>query len=254
MKRLHQTSHQTSAQPPWRGDPQTSGDPSWRPPAEWAPPDQATLVTTDPQFGTRRRTGYWHRLPTAARVLVTALVVAAMLIGLIGALGGFNERQTLVDRPVGDVIDIGPVEVVLKRAVTYPSYSGGSIVEIAATCQLTQSVGNTMMYPMADAAMAGVRVNDQPIVAGEARVQFGVTEYTWATTRNYLSPGLRPMPCVYQFDFSADLTQGDTVTVLLWQLQWIETLNVRNDEDTSRTWEPDVDGFRVQLPLNHETR
>ena len=73
-------------------------------------------------------------------------------------------------------------------------------------------------------------------------------------TRQILSPGVPAVACVLRFTLPLAALDADTVTVLLWRLQFTEQGNVKNDQDTSKTWNASSDGYRVQLPLTQVTR
>ena len=195
------------------------------------------------------------RLPTAARVLLAAVLVLAVLVAGLWAAGGFQTRQTLIDKQAGEPLDLGPVELTVQQAISY-DFAGEAQIEVPASCRLTtgQSAG-TVHYAIARNSFAGVRVNGEVQLSSEVMMTLGVDDGLYfGQTREVLSPGVPAVPCVLRFTLPLAALDADTVTVLLWQLQFTEQSNVKNDQETSKTWNASSDGYRVQLPLTRVSR
>lgn len=231
------------AHQPRRSSP-ASEQPTWAPPAA----DQTPAGVPGPA-GPRRR------LPTAAKVLLAAVLALVVVIAGLWAAGGFQTRQTLVDKQAGEPLDLGPVELTVQQAISY-DFAGEAQIEVPASCRLTteQSAG-TVHYAIARNSFAGVRVNGEVQLSPEVMMTLGVDDGLYfGQTRQILSPGVPAVACVLRFTLPLAALDADTVTVLLWRLQFTEQGNVKNDQDTSKTWNASSDGYRVQLPLTQVAR
>lgn len=188
-------------------------------------------------------------------MLLAAVLALVVVVAGLWAAGGFQTRQTLVDKQAGEPLDLGPVELTVQQAISY-DFAGEAQIEVPASCRLTteQSAG-TVHYAIARNSFAGVRVNGEVQLSPEVMMTLGVDDGLYfGQTRQILSPGVPAVACVLRFTLPLAALDADTVTVLLWRLQFTEQGNVKNDQDTSKTWNASSDGYRVQLPLTQVTR
>lgn len=195
------------------------------------------------------------RLPTAAKALIIVIAVSMVIAGGIWAGGGFGVRQVMVDRHAGEPLDLGPVELTVLNAISY-DLGDQTQIEAAATCRLTSEHSEgSVHYAIGRNSFAGVRLNGEALLSSDTMVTIGVDDgLNFGRTREVLSPGVPAVPCVVRYSLPIEALDADTATILFWRLQFTEENNVKNDEDTSKTWNAAADGYRVQLPLRHVAR
>lgn len=186
-------------------------------------------------------------------IIALAVVIAATIA--VWAAGGFETRQTLVDRQAGEPLDLGPVEMTVDKAISY-DLGDEAQIEVVGTCRLTSPHSEgSIHFSIGRNTYAGVRVNDQALLSTEAIMSLGVDDGMYfGRTREALSPDIPAVPCVIRYSLPLDALESDTATFLFWRLQFTEESNVKNEEDTSKTWNAASDGYRIKLPLRHVAR
>lgn len=191
------------------------------------------------------------RVPTALKLLGIGTISAAVLTAGIWAAGGFEEHLAITNAEVGEVLHLGPVDLVVEHAWGY-SWLDAPMIQVAGTCVLAQdSSPGTINYAMADAAMVGVRVSeDQVYTAERVQMQFGLSHYELAgQQRETPSPGVGPIPCVWEFKMPAGTPIDGQVSAFFWEIEHTDQTNIQTGDDESKTWNRSAEGYRVQLPL-----
>ncbi|WIY82589.1 hypothetical protein [Propionimicrobium sp. PCR01-08-3] len=183
------------------------------------------------------------------------MVVLALVIVCVWAVGGFELRQTYDDKSPGEALNLGPAEIALDHAIGY-QFGDDVSIEVAGSCGLTadQSAGS-VQYAIQDGAYAGMRTDGDPLISTESMLSLGTDDgLSFDTTRDVLSPGVPAIPCVLRFTLPPETMGQDEVTVLIAKLQFGEQGNVKNDAETSKTWNPAPDGYRVTFPISWTIR
>lgn len=230
----------------------------WAPPAPgqqpvWAPPAPGQQPV-DPLY---RPAAARRRLPTAAKALLIAIVLMIATATIVWAAGGFEERQTVVNRQPGELLDLGPVELTVDKAISYDLGEQAKI-EVSGTCRLTSAHSEgSIHFSIGRNTIAGVRLDDRIVVSTEAMMSLGIdddSKYS-GSTREALAPNVPAVPCVTRYSLPLEALDGeDTVIVLFWKLQFTEQNNVKNERDSSKTWNATSDGYRIELPVRHVKR
>lgn len=183
-------------------------------------------------------------------MLLLITLALALIIGMITALGGFDLRNPLRERQRGEVLDIGPVNVTLIRAYHF-EYE--QLVEVHATCELTlDSSSLNLNNNVAEATIGFFRPSPDPddfVFAESNSLSLGYTARNYDTDREEFAPDVPPIPCIFRFDMPDGSPRPQTFRVVIYELDFVEDTNVKNDEDTSKTWRPQVEGYWVELPV-----
>ncbi len=253
--------------------PQPAGGPSgsaegWQPPTDWvapgpdatlppgagwAPPDPATLTAWPAPVGpveTAVAAPPTRRLPTALKVLLVGFVSLAVVIGLVWAGGGFEERESLTDAQIGEPLDLGPVEVIVQEAVRFDKF-GTQMIEVIGTCRSTEESSSSLsVLTISDMALAGLRGSDDQIyLSDDTQLTVGTVDTEGTVMREYLAPGMPAIPCVFEFEMPDETQFTDEIVFFVWKLVHVEQGNVKNDAETSKVWAQGPDGYRVEMPV-----
>ncbi len=199
----------------------------------------------DPRW--RPPTGAENRAVRPAVVLVALLVVLVLLVGLVWRLGGFEERDDVVtDAPVGSTIDTGPYQLRFTEAtaqqrtdfrnqVTWRVTAIGEGLTTGSESMAPRYLGNGSMFGAKDPASGEVQT-PQSLAFREGSATFG----------GAFTPGLPMQPLAVSFDFSARYKPGQTVTFVVYDLDFRDTSLLGNQDPQ---WANSSHASRLRLPL-----
>lgn len=193
------------------------------------------------------------RVPTALLVFAVLSLTTAVLLSCVAVLGGFERRNSLTERQPEQVLALGPVDVQFIEAA---QYVGEEVVQVQASCRLTlDSSWANLKIDLSDAVAGYYQPPGQEIVfADDNLLSFGATSQGYDTDRKVLAPDVPAVPCVFYFQLPEGSPPADVFRVIAFEMAFIEDQNVKNDADTSKTWQPEVDGYWIELPVSHPTR
>ena len=218
---------------------------AWAPPVQWAAPVGEPAVGTPP-LGTPTGAAPRRRVPTAVKGLLIGTLTLALAITATWVAGGFERREALVPAEVDEPLDLGPVTITLHRALARPG-----TVDVAATCELTADTADSLTgYAVGDAAISAIRVDDVATNSDYTSFEFGVetTDTLGSQTRDTMSPGLGPMPCVLGFSYPLG-EYGDKIIIGINRLEYVDLSNVKTESSENRNWESSPNGYVVEMPL-----
>lgn len=180
-------------------------------------------------------------------VLLAVLVVLVLLVGLVWRLGGFEERDDVVtDVPVGSTIDTGPYQLRFSEAtvqqrtdfknrVAWRVTAVGEGLTTGTESIAPRYLGNGSMFGAKDPAGGEVQT-PQSRSFREGSATFG----------GAFTPGLPMQPISVSFDFSARYRPGETITFVVYDLDFRDTSLLGNQDPE---WANSNHASRLRLPL-----
>ncbi len=210
-------------------------DPAWWPPP--ASPAGPAAGPPDDEAGPRRRRPH---------PVLIGVVVLALMLALIWALGGFKARTDLrIPAEPGQLIATGPYEFTFTRATAQRIKRFGTDVVVAVRVIGT---GRTT----GDEAITPSTLNPMFIARDEATREFqeadgqrfgpgGGFDYGDSFT-----PGLPPVEFTVTFEFSENYRPGRTIVFAVSELEYTDTSLLGTGE---KVWNNADRTFVMQLPV-----
>lgn len=198
----------------------------------------------DPDWRPPRRLG---SLPRWVLVGIPLAVVLA-LIATVVALGGFERRTDRITRlPADAVITSGPYRLTFEQAVARAAkgYDEKAVwsVSVVGTIQILMDTTDRPSVTSSSFVVANLPSGPDTVELKQVTIgnrigrDFGSGEVT---------PGLAPVPIVWEFEFPRTTPVSDVVRVVVWQQEHTDNTVTKTGE---LSWNLDDDGSEVVLPV-----
>lgn len=184
-----------------------------------------------------------RRHVTRILTVVALVAVLASGIGLLWAFDGFDGGSRQHERAIGEVIDLGPVLVRADSATAQQDYDKTWRVKVQAECQLTDESGPSLTTIGDDLFL--IVLTEPPRTRADRRV-LGFGGGSYGLKRDYLSPGLPPLPCTFSGVLPAEADPSSGVTLVLAGLVFGDSSVMGNQDER---WYPGQDLYVVTLPV-----
>ncbi|GAB3746029.1 hypothetical protein [Microlunatus parietis] len=197
--------------------------------SEWGPPEDEP----DEQ----------RRLPGPVRALIVVLVVA-VLVGGVWALGGFKVRTDTDERvQPGQTIETGPYELAFSEATAQKHIDDdGTATWYVTVLGTARTTGDEALSPRNTMFVAKDPETVEQPDAGDAEIGTGDT----GTHPANLTPGLPPVPYRVMFMFSEHYRPTDKILFAVYRLEEGNALLLDTGE---KSWNNTRYVFRYDLPL-----
>lgn len=212
---------------------------------DWAAPTGAPPGLVGRSTAGATALGPDRNLPPAA-VYLALLVALALVASLVWGLGGFERRtDVLRDTAVGTSISTGPYELRFTGATAQQRTRFDDVVTWRVTMTGEgRTTGEESMAPdhLGDFGMF-VAKDD---ASGEVQLPQGQTFGPRQRIGGAFTPGLPLQPYAVQFDFSAAYRPQDTVTFVVYELEFRDSSLLGNQDEQ---WRNASGAYRFRLPL-----
>jgi hypothetical protein len=186
------------------------------------------------------------RTLSPATVPLAVLVALALVLAVVGGLGGFERRTNLLhDTPTGMLVATGPYELRFTSATAQQRtrYDGVVTWRVTMTGE-GRTTGKVTIAPEYSGDYGMFVAKDD--ASGEIQVPQGQTFGPRQRIGGAFTPGLPLQPFTVQFDFSSAYRPQRDVTFVVYRLELRDASLLGNQDEEWRnaTW-----AYRFHLPL-----